>query len=134
MRSFNTNLIIKILVDVVLVLEFFNTSATIDKFLLSCKERMACWANVQSNLRHGRFSNKTVTTCASYFTFLIIRMDSFLHVSHLFPAQVPPGTLCIIAYIWNVKLVTFPCSYTILSQNTLLFKRNIQKALTYKCQ
>ena len=76
--------------QVVLVLELFNTSTTVDELLLSCKERMTCWANVKSHFFFYGFRNKRITTCASYFTFLIIRMDSFLHASYLFPAQAMP--------------------------------------------
>ena len=71
--------------QVVLVLELFNTSTTVDELLLSCKERMTCWANVKSQFFFCWSGNKRISTCASYFTFLIIRMDSFLHASYLFP-------------------------------------------------
>ena len=68
------------LVEVVFVLELFNTTAAVDHLRCAGEERMACWAYVESQFFFGWFCNESVTTCASYFTFLVIRMDSFLHV------------------------------------------------------
>ena len=82
------------LVQVVLGLELFHTSASVSELLLSCKEWMARWANVRSDFFLYGLCHKCVTACASYFTFLVVRMDSFLHAIHLFPAQV--YHLCII--------------------------------------
>ena len=65
---------------VVLVLELFDTSATVCKLLLTGEERMTLRANVHSHLGVVGQCHKCITTCASNFTFLIIRMDSFLHV------------------------------------------------------
>ena len=67
------------LIQVVLVLEFFNTSASVSEFLLTCKEWMARWANVRSDFFIDGLCHKCVTACASYFTFLVVRMDSFFH-------------------------------------------------------
>ena len=67
------------LVQVVLGLELFHTSASVSELLLSCKEWMARWANVRSDFFLYGLCHKCVTACASYFTFLIFRMDSFLH-------------------------------------------------------
>ena len=78
----------KSLIQIVLVLKFFNSSASVCEFLLTCKEWMARWANICFDFFLYRLCHKCVTACASYFTFLVVRMDSFLHANHLFPAQV----------------------------------------------
>lgn len=77
---------------VVLVLELFDTSATVCKLLLTGEERMTLRANVHSHLGVVGQCHKCITTCASNFTFLIIRMDSFLHVVSPLSVNVHPGT------------------------------------------
>ena len=63
----------------VLVLELLYTAASVSKLLLACKERVAFRADVYSHLCLVGESHECVPACASYFTFLIVRMDSFLH-------------------------------------------------------
>ena len=72
------------LVQVVLVLELFDTTAAGHILLLACKERMTRRADVQSHFGLIRHRGERVSACASNFTFHIVRMDSFLHASHLF--------------------------------------------------
>ena len=101
-RSISNSSFLRLLVNVIFVLELLNTSATVDELLLTGEERMTCWANVKSHFFFCWSCNKSITTCASYFTFLIIRMDSFLHASTLFPARSWPVhkfTACIAAFI-----------------------------------
>lgn len=81
------------LLHVVFVLKLLNTAAPVDEFLLTCKERMASRAHIQSQLFFRRFGHKRISTCASNFTFLIIGMDSFLHVVASFPAQALLSTI-----------------------------------------
>ena len=102
------------LVQVVLGLELFHTSASVSELLLSCKEWMARWANVRSDFFLYGLCHKCVTACASYFTFLVVRMDSFLHAIHLFPAQV--YHLCIII-CWIQYHSSFSVSYAHLNFN-----------------
>ena len=71
------------LVQVVLVLELFDTTAAGHILLLACKERMTRRADVQSHFGLIRHRGERVSACASNFTFHIVRMDSFLHASHL---------------------------------------------------
>ena len=77
-------------VDIVFLLELFNTAAAIDELLLTCKERMTCWANFKSEFRLGRSRNKRISACASYFTFRVFRMDSFLHAFTSLPLRYSP--------------------------------------------
>jgi len=77
------------LVDIVLVLELFNTSASVNELLLTCKERVALWANVKSDFFLEWLCNEWVAACASYFTFLIIWMDSFLHANYFLSCSAP---------------------------------------------
>lgn len=70
---------LRVLVKVVLILELLNTTTAVDELLLTCKERMARRADIKSHFFFRRSGDKSISTCASYFTFLILRMDSFLH-------------------------------------------------------
>ena len=72
------------LLQTVLGLELFDATAAGHVLLLACKERMARTAYVQSDFFFRGHGCERVSACASYFTFLILRMDSFLHASHLF--------------------------------------------------
>ena len=72
------------LFQIVLVLELLNTSAAVSKLLLACVEWVAFRADVYSHLRLVGQSHECIPTCASNFTFLIVRMDSFLHVGTSF--------------------------------------------------
>ena len=68
----------------VLVLELLNTSAALSELLLSCKERMAGGANIGSDFFLCGLGHERIAACASNFTFLVPRMDSLFHASHLF--------------------------------------------------
>ena len=72
-----------LLLKVVLVLELLNTAATVRELLLTSEKWMALTADVYSHLVLVGESCERITTCASYFTFIVIRMDSFLHVRYL---------------------------------------------------
>ena len=77
-------LCVLLLLETVLVLELLNTAASVSKLLLACKERVAFRADVYSHLCLIGESHECISTCASNFTFLITRMDSFLHVGTSF--------------------------------------------------
>ena len=68
----------------VLVLELLYAAASVSKLLLACKERVAFRADVYSHLFLIGESHECIPACASYFTFLIVRMDSFLHAGTSF--------------------------------------------------
>ena len=73
-----------LLLQAVLVLELLYTTASVSKLLLACKEWVAFGADVYSHLFLVGESHECIPTCASNFTFLIARMDSFLHVGTSF--------------------------------------------------
>ena len=68
----------------VLVLELLYTAASVSKLLLACKERVAFGADVYSHLFLVGECRECIPACASNFTFLILRMDSFLHAGTSF--------------------------------------------------
>ena len=68
----------------VFVLELLYAAASVSKLLLACKEWVALTADVYSHLVLCGESRECIPTCASNFTFLVIRMDSFLHVGTSF--------------------------------------------------
>ena len=80
-----------VFLQAVLVLELFDTSAALGELLLSCKERMASGANVCSDLFLCGSRHKCVAACASYFTFLVLRMDSLFHAFTSFLFCFPPS-------------------------------------------
>ena len=62
------------------LLELVNSTASINKLLLTGKEGMALGANINSQLTAlGRTSYNALTTCALHYDFFVIRMDSGLH-------------------------------------------------------
>jgi hypothetical protein len=66
------------------LLELVNSTASINKLLLTGKEGMALGANINSQLTAlGRTSYNALTTCALHYDFFVIRMDSGLHLTHL---------------------------------------------------
>ncbi len=71
------------LVQVVLLLELFYTTTASHILLLTCVERMARGTNVGSDFGFVGHCCERVSACASNFTFHVVRMDSFLHASHL---------------------------------------------------
>ena len=73
----------------VLVLELLYAAASVSKLLLACKERVAFRADVYSHLVLVGESHECIPTCASYFTFLIIWMDSFLHANYFLSCSAP---------------------------------------------
>ena len=79
---------------VVFVLELLYTSTTVSKLLLTCEEWVALWAYFDSHSVSVRKCSKGITTCASNFTFLIIRMDSFLHASSPFLKSLSCALAC----------------------------------------
>ena len=72
------------LFEIELFFEFFDTAAAVDKLLLPCEERMACRAYVKTHLFFHGLCLKRIPAGAGYFADLVIRMDSFSHVFHLF--------------------------------------------------
>lgn len=64
--------------------ELLNAAAGVNQFLLTCEERMAFGTNFNRNIffRRTRFNHFTAGTLDR--CLLIIRMDSFFHLFHLF--------------------------------------------------
>ncbi len=78
---------VSLLFHVELLLELFYTAASVNELLLSCIEWMACRADIQSDLGLSGHSFKRVATCTGNLAWYVVRMDSFLHVFHLFPRE-----------------------------------------------
>lgn len=74
----------------VLVLELLNTAAALRELLLSREEGMAGGTNVGSDFILSGFRHERIAACASYFTFLVARMDSLFHAIHLSLRAVSP--------------------------------------------
>ncbi len=68
----------------VTLLEAIDTSAGIYQLLLAGKERMALRANFNTKIFLGRACDEGVATNASHSRLLILWMNSFFHLSHLF--------------------------------------------------
>ena len=83
-KSLERQLLFLLLLQAVLVLELLYAAASVSKLLLACKEWVALTADVYSHLVLCGESRECIPTCASNFTFLILRMDSFLHVGTSF--------------------------------------------------
>ena len=82
------------LFDVVLLLELFNTAATVDELLLTCEERMAFGANVQSDFRLCGLCHECVSASACNFAVYIFGMNSFFHFFLLLYAFVGSRAAC----------------------------------------
>ena len=97
------------LFESVLGLELLNTSTTLCELLLSCKERVASGANISSDLFLCGSGHECVAACASYFTFLVLRMDSLFHAFHLFHISVSmlPHAACIIYHSPRIEIKGF---------------------------
>ena len=63
--------------------EFINTSAGINEFLFTGKERMAFGANFNSEITFRGLGVNNFTASATNGCIDIIRMDSFFHCIHL---------------------------------------------------
>lgn len=65
--------------------KFFYSSCGIDQLLLTSEERMTLCTNLHLNLRKpGGTGYKRIPTGTDDSSFFIFRMDSFLHVVHLY--------------------------------------------------
>ena len=69
----------RLLADVVLLLELFDTAAAVYELLLSGEERVALRAYVQPDLRLVGLCHKCVSTGASNLAVHIFGMDSVFH-------------------------------------------------------
>lgn len=70
---------ISLLLQTELLVELVNTSAAVDKLLLTCEERVAFRADFHFNILLGGTGFDYVSACALNSGGLIIGMDSFFH-------------------------------------------------------
>ena len=68
----------------ILPIELLNTSVSSGHFLLASVERMAFGANFYMNLGLRGAGHKSVAAVTSHGCLIVLRMDSFLHLIHLF--------------------------------------------------
>ena len=62
------------------LLELINTSASVNKLLLTCEEGVTLGTNFNSDLAAlGGSGCNRLAACASDYAFLIVRMDSCFH-------------------------------------------------------
>ncbi len=67
-----------------LLVEFINSSAGINEFLLACKERMAFRANFNMEIVLCGLCMVFSTTRTYDYGILVLRMDVLFHFQHLF--------------------------------------------------
>ena len=72
------------LLNAVFLIETFNTSAGLRRFLLPGIEWMALRADLHVDLLLGRTGYKGIPAVAGYCSLIIIWMDSLFHDFHLF--------------------------------------------------
>ena len=63
----------------VFVFKFLDTSCRVDDLFRTCKERMACIADIDAHFRLVGEYGKTVSACTTYVAFDILWMDPFFH-------------------------------------------------------
>ena len=66
------------------LVETVNTSTGVNQLLLAGIERVALGANFHTDVLLGRTGGKDVATGAANGGLLVVGMDAFLHVFHLF--------------------------------------------------
>ena len=66
------------------LVETVNTSTGVNQLLLAGIERVALGANFNTDILLGRTGGKDVATGAADSGLLVVGMDAFLHVFHLF--------------------------------------------------
>ena len=71
----------------VALLEAVDTAAGVNQLLLAGKERVALGADFNAQLLLGGTGDEGVAADAGHGNLLILRMDAFLHVFHLFMPQ-----------------------------------------------
>ena len=70
--------------DAVALLEAIDTAAGVNQLLLAGVERVALGADFNAQLLLGGTGDESVAADAGHGNLLILRMDAFLHVFHLF--------------------------------------------------
>lgn len=70
-------------VQTILPIELINTPACLGSLLLAGIERVALGTDLNVNILLRRTCDKGISTVARYRCLIIIRMDSFSHLSHL---------------------------------------------------
>ena len=69
----------KKLLDTVLLVEFINTAARVDEFLLTCVKRVALGADFNRNILLRAAGLVNSTACALYNSGFVVGMNAFLH-------------------------------------------------------
>ena len=72
------------LFDTIFLIELINTSTSLCRLLLACVERMAFGTDFHMDALVGGACYECVPTVASHGCLMVLRMDSFLHLVHLF--------------------------------------------------
>ena len=72
------------LLQVEALVETVNTSTGVNQLLLAGIERVALGADLNADLLLSRTGSKDVATGATDGGLLVVRMDAFFHVVHLF--------------------------------------------------
>ena len=75
---------VKFLLQTEALVETINTSTGVNQLLLAGIERVALGANFNTDVLLGRTGSKGVTAGAANGGLLVVRMDAFFHVVHLF--------------------------------------------------
>ena len=75
---------VKFLLQTEALVETINTSTGVNQLLLAGIERVALGANFNTDILLGRASGKSVTAGATDSGLLVVRMDAFFHLVHLF--------------------------------------------------
>ena len=74
----------EILLDTESLVETVNTSTGVNQLLLAGIERVALGANFHTDIALGGTGGKSITAGAADGGLLVVRMDAFSHVVHLF--------------------------------------------------
>ncbi len=72
------------LIQIKFLAEFLNSAACIDKLLLTCEHRMAGGANFNGDILLRRACFYNIAASAFNRSLLVIGMNSFFHLYHLF--------------------------------------------------
>ena len=75
---------LRFLFAAVFLVELLNTSIGSGCLLLAGVERMALGTNFNVNLRLGRACHESIPAVTCHGCLIVLRMDSFLHLVHLF--------------------------------------------------
>ena len=76
------------------LVELVNASACVNELLLACVERMACRADINSQVALRRQSLECVSASTPYCYQLCLGMNAFFHCFHLSIKDMTRGFVC----------------------------------------